>query len=718
MSPGHVMHTGEGIILGTMGYMSPEQVRGETVDARSDIFSFGAVLYEMATGRRAFTGNSAVETMNAILKEDPSELNLSAPIAPSLERVIRHCLEKNPSERFQSARDLAFDLETLSGITSSGAPIAAGAGRKKKIREVAIALTGALLAVGFCAAFFYRAPAPARLLRTMLVPPKNSAFDFTLINAGSLAISPDGLAVIFAADNADKKKQLWLRPFNRIEPQPLNGTEGATFPFWSPDSKSVAFFADGALKKIDVAGGPALKICEAPDGRGGSWNRDGVILFTPEATLPIHRVPAGGGTAVAVTTINEARQETTHRYPCFLPDGNHFLYLAGSHTAGVESEANAIFIATLDGKVNKLLLNVRSNPAYAGGRLFFVRQNTLMAQTLDLGKLQLTGNAVPVAESVQFDIGYFRGVYAVSQAGLLVYQGGISDRRSQLVWYDRDGKPGAKLGEPEFNQNFRISPDGQRVAVEIFDPRLGTSDLWVYEISRGLKTRLTFETSDEYAPVWSPDGKRLVYTVNRKGQGNLFLKNADGTGAEESLFQSDGFKAASDWSRDGRFLSYVFASPKSKTKSDIWIMPMTGERKPFPFLQTEFAQGSPLFSPDGRWLAYLSNESGRNELYVRPFPGPGGKWQISTGGAASFAWQGDGGALIYITPDKKAMRVAVEKGDSFNTGAPQRLFDLPDGVDSSDIAPDGQRFLFALRTSRAESQPLTLVQHWDAELKK
>ena len=724
-SPTRSLGTGPGMTLGTVGYMSPEQVRGEPADHRADIFSFGAVLYEMASGQRAFKGNSAVETMNAILKSEPPETEGSQTGAGlGLERIIRHCLEKNPGERFQSSRDLAFDLSSLSALTGSGAPIAAGAGRKKKLSYAIATLTGALLAAGFCAAFLYRAPMPGRPLRAMLLPPVKTAFDFTLTNAGSLAISPDGSAVIFAVNNAEKKKQLWLRTLVRVEPQLLNGTAGATFPFWSPDSKSVAFFADGSLKKIDVAGGPALKICDASDGRGGSWNSDGVILFAPEAIVPIHRVAAAGGIAVAVTTINEERQETTHRFPWFLPDGNHFLYLAGSHTAGVESEANAIFVATLDGKVNKLLLNVRSNPAYAGGRLFFVRQHTLMAQTLDLGKLQLTGDAVPVAESVQFDLGYFRGIYAVSQAGLLVYQGGNSDQRDQLTWYGHDGKAGASLGEPEYPQNLRFSRDGKRVAVELFDTHLGTSDLWVYEVARGLKTRLTFEPTDEYSAAWSPDGTRIIYTGNdtgkRRGQGNLFLKNADGTGARETLIESDGFKFASDWSRDGRFLSYIFNYPKSKGKvrGDIWILPMTGERKPFPFLQNEFEQSLPQFSPDGRWMAYISNESGRKELYVRPFPGPGGKWQISTEGTDIFRWQADGSAMTYLTLDKKLMRVAVAKGDSFTAGAPQRLFDLPEGTESLDIAPDGQNFLLALRTAKAESQPLTLVQHWDAELKK
>ncbi|MDQ5858350.1 MAG: protein kinase [Acidobacteriota bacterium] len=714
--------TQEGSILGTFQYMAPEQLEGKEADARTDIFAFGAVLYEMATGRKAFAGSSQASLISNIMKEEPAPISTIQPMTPpALDRVVRTCLAKDPEDRFQTAHDAKLQIQWVAeGGSQAGAPAVVTARRKSRERLAWAVATVAVLAAAL-AAFGYlrRAPAEARPMRSSLLPPEKTSFDFAAANIGSLSISPDGRRVTFVAKGEDGKSLLWLRSLEELTARPLAGTEGANWPFWSPDSRFVAFFADKKLKKIDVAGAPPLTLCDAPNGRSGSWSRDDVILFSPDSITTIHRVSAGGGAATPVTKLDESRSETTHRWATFLPDGRHFLYMAGTHAAGTKSEANAIYLAELGSNERKLLLQARSNVVYASGHLLYVLERTLLAHPFDAKRLRLTGNPVPVADTVLYGAGFFRAAFSASDDGVLVYGAGSADSRTRLQWHDRAGKPaGEPVGEPAEYESIAISPDGGRVATTITDPGTGTPDVWLFDLSRGVKTRLTFGPTPSGFPIWSPDGARIAYTrVEKQLQMGIFVKSSSGAGGEEALLHADGQAGAASWSSDGRFLALDLFRAGTTTQSDIWILPLFGDRKAYAFLATAADETGPHFSPDGRWLLYASDESGRDEVYVAPFPGPGGKWQVSTGGALGGEWVKGGREIFYITEDGAAMSVEVKADASgFEAGVPKLLFRSTST--QGDLTADGERFLLAVRPDGAQSSSVMLVANWPAGLKK
>jgi len=717
--------TQEGTILGTLQYMAPEQLEAKEADTRTDIFAFGAVLYEMATGQKAFSGASQASLISSIMKEDPapvSTIQLMTP--PALDHVIRTCLAKDPEDRFQTAHDAKLQLQWIAEGGSAVGASAVVTARRKSRERFAWAVAAAAILAAALATFGYirRAPVEAPAMRASILPPEKSSFDFAGENGGSLTVSPDGRRLTFMAKGEDGKSLLWIRAPDEMTARPVPGTEGAAWPFWSPDSRFVAFFADQKLKKVDVAGAPPLLLCDATNGRSGSWNRDGVILFSPDTTTTIHRVSAGGGAATPVTKLDDARGETTHRWATFLPDGRHFLYMAGTHGRGTKSEANAIYIASLDGKERRLLLQARSNVAYASGHLIYVLEKTLLAQPFDAKRLRLTGDPVPVAEAVLYDPGFFRAAFSTSENGVLVYVAGAGGSRTQLAWYDRSGKPiRAPVGSPADYGPLSISPDGKRLAATIIDPATGVPDIWLYDFSRGALTRFTFGPAPSSFPLWSPDGGRIVFgRLEKQLQTSLFAKPSSGAGREEALFHSPGNPVPSSWSSDGRFIAIAFQERRtgSKTRADIWILPLFGDRKPFPFLATEFNEFAAQFSPDGRWILYASDESGRHELYVAPFPGPGGKWQISTGGALGGAWTRRGNEIIYFSTDRSVTSVGVRADASgFEAGAPKVLFKAPPWV-TGDIGRDGERFLLAVRPEASQNLSITLVSNWTAGLKK
>ncbi|PYS32627.1 MAG: hypothetical protein DMF75_11500 [Acidobacteria bacterium] len=707
--------TDPGTVMGTVGYMSPEQVRGHDADHRSDIFSFGSILYEMLSGQRAFRRDTMAETMTAILKEDPPELSETTRINPQLEKIVRRCLEKQPERRFHSASDLAFAIESIAGTgTSSGQTMtmAASPALRPRTRErIAWAAGTAVLliaALAFAFLYFRRSPTESsNPVRFFITEPEKSTFSRT-----EAPISPDGRHLAFVATTADGKQLLWVRSLDAFSARSLTGTEGANYPFWSPDSRSLGFFADGKLKKIEAAGGPPLTLCDAPNGRGGTWNRDGVIVFTPNTTAPLYRVSASGGMASAVTKLEEVarrRQDRSHRWPSFLPDGNHFLYL------GV-----GIRVASLDAPEGKLLLQADSNAVYAQGYLLFVRERTLMAQPFDTKRLEMAGDAVPIAEQVQVGGGGGRGAFSVSEQGILAYRTGDVGSGAQLTWFDRSGKQTGVFGDLANYASLHLSPDGKRAAVSI-GGRNG--DIWIYELARGLRTRLTFDPEAQHDVIWSPDGNRLVFNSSRKGRLDLYQKAADGSGSEELLVESDVDKYPISWSPDGRFLLYGTTFDVPKTKTDLWVLPVSGDRKPFPFLQTVFNESFGQFSPDGGWIAYKSDESGRDEVYVTLFPGPGGKRQISTAGGAFPRWRSDGKEIFYLAPDNKLMAVEVKgQGATLEVGAARVLFDVRPGNPTSgyqyDVTSDGQRFLVNISVDQKASSPITVVINWTADLKK
>jgi Tol biopolymer transport system component len=527
--------------------------------------------------------------------------------------------------------------------------------------------------------------------------------------------------LVFVAAS-EGQSRLWLRPLGATSAQPLPGTEGASLPFWSPDSKSIAFFAESKLKRIDSSGGRPLPIADAAQGRGGTWNADGVILFAPTGRSPLFRVPASGGTPVAVTTLGD---QVTHRFPFFLPDGRQFLFSAGGDTPGV-------YLGSMDSQGTHLLTQTdTAGTAYLpSGWLLWVRDGALVAQRLDVKGRALTGDGVTVSDSVTVDstYGVFTasnrnggGALSASASGLIAYRGGELTGQWQLKWFDRSGKMLGVLGASDEGSLSRpgLSPDGRRVAMH--RTVQGNQDIWIFDGTR--TSRFTFSKSnDEYA-LWSPDGTRIVFDSNRNGHRDLYVKEATGARPEELLLESPQDKTAHSWSADGRFLLYRAADPK--TLADLWVLPLTGDRKPFVFLKTAFDEYNPQFSPDGRWVAYQSTESGQWEIYVRPFPGSGGQWQISTSGGSQVRWRPDGKELYYVAPDGTLMAAAVAvKGTTFEPHGPVKLFQPPiwgGGANTNngqqyDVAPDGRFLINVAADERTAS--ITLLTNWNPEAKK
>jgi len=721
-----------GVVLGTIDYMAPEQVRGQAADHRADIFAFGAILYELLSGRHAFRGDTAIETMSAILKEEPPDLPMAERhIAPGLGRIVDRCLEKNPAGRFQSTRDLAFALDALSAHSGpTEAVVGTVATRRKRARLVwiiAATSTTALAATLVLWSVFYLRPTPTDtpVYRTLILPPAGVNWS-SAVPALRFVLSPDGRRLAFVATGEDGRTLLWVRPLDTLVAQPLPGTEGVSMPFWSPDSRFIAFNAGGVLKRIDASGGPPLTITEATVNNQGSWSRDDVILFMPK-NGPLYRVPASGGTPSPVTRLDEASGDTVHWNSFFLPDGRHFLYHAvGSKTAG-PTYARAIYVGSLDPtEQGRLLLEGGSNAQYALGYLLFMRDDTLMAQQFDADVLELTDEAVPIVDHVQIGGGTGRtGAFSVSQTGVLAYQAG-SGVRSQLTWFDRAGKEISVLGDQADSGGVELSPDGTRAIVSVVDPVRSTRDLWLYDVTRGLRTRFTFDPGDEGFPAWSPDGNRIGFSARRTSSGfGLYVKASSGAGNEELLQSAVPSVFPESWSQDGRFVLYSNTPGGSSTGTDLRVVQLSGERNASVFLQTPFNETAAKFSPDGRWIAFQSNESGRNEVYVAPFPGPGGKWQISTAGGTFPRWRRDGTELFYLGPDNSLVAAEVNgKGSAFQVGTIRALFKTRPRLGTQaygtpyDVSANGQRFLVNTLIQEATSEPITLVVNWTAALKK
>jgi serine/threonine protein kinase/Tol biopolymer transport system component len=721
--PTRRVDTDSGLMMGSIGYMSPEQLRGRPADHRSDIFSFGAVLYEMLSGERAFRRESKADTMSAILKEDPPDL--SENISPALERIVHHCLEKNPEERFHSARDLAFALESLTGSTGVSTRKTAISGfalRSMKRREQLAWIAASVLFLGLLAVlvlaipYFSRAPAETRATYLSLLPPEKTDLP-TATNPG-LALAPDGRRLVTVAVS-EGNPRLWLYSFDSPKWQALPRTEGAAFPFWSVDSRFIGFFAQGKLKKIEIAGGLPTTLCDAPQGFGGAWSRDGVIVFAPnQLGTGLHRVSDGGGVATPVTAIDTSRQELGHNFPYFLPDGRHFVYLA----LNAQPENRGICVGSLDPGETRRLVRADSNVAYAPpGYLLFARARKLMAQPFDPRRLEVTGDPFTIADQVRYWFSRYADL-SVSANGVLTYASG-SDLSHQLIWYDRAGRQLATVGALGEYRHLDLSHDDKRVLLERFDPRVETADDWVLDLLREIPDRLTSDPSNDSSPLWSPDGTRFIFAAAREGgPASLYQKGASGAEKEELLLKPGiDSKWPSDWSRDGRFIVYVQLS--QKTQYDLWLLPTFGDRQPHPFLASEFSEFNGRVSPDGRWMAYTSNEDGNNEVFVQSFPEPGRKVQVSKGGGSHARWRSDGKELFYLAANNKLMAVAVKEGSGFEAGPPAALFEVS-GLDRNffrypyAVAADGQRFLLLKPVEDAASRPLTIVQNWTAMLKR
>jgi Tol biopolymer transport system component len=555
-------------------------------------------------------------------------------------------------------------------------------------------------------------------IRSSIMPPEKEKFDFYGNFSGPPIISPDGKRIVFAAKDSSDNRMLYLRSLDDIDAHPLAGTEGAVHPFWSPDNQFVAFQAKGKLKKIDVSGGSPIVICNAADSRGGSWSKEGMIVFSPGAGTNLFAVAVSGGTPTQITTRDSVRKETSHRWPFFLPDGKHFLYFTRAANTGTQGEGDAIRVASIDGKTNKILFNVSSNAVYASGYLLYVRGNSFVAQKLNTSSLELEGEATALVQGIAYDPSISRGLFSASENGLLIYETGNVQVGSKLIPTDRNGKSLGVTGDIGEYLPFRISPDNKRIAIGVFDQKFRNNDVWIIDIQRGLKTRFTFDPAADNNPVWSPDGEKIVFSSTRKGIGDLYIKSASGATSEEVLYESSERKLPTDWSPDGRFLAYHVAGKSL----DIWMMPMetNGQRSgksPFPFLATEFNEFQAVFSPDGHWIAYTSDESGQAEVYVRPFPGPGGKFQVSSEGGRNPVWRRDGKEMYYISlNDSKMMSAGIaEKGTSVEVSNVHPLFAM-NGTDY-DVMTDGT-FILNIPVETQQTSPITLVVNWDKELKK
>jgi serine/threonine protein kinase/Tol biopolymer transport system component len=714
--------TQAGTILGTFQYMAPEQLEGREADARTDIFALGAVLYEMATGRKAFAGRSQASLIGSILKDEPAAISTIQPMAPpALDRVVRICLSKDPEDRWQSAHDIAAELKWIGEGSQAGVAAPTTVSTRRRSRE-RLAWAGfalaALAAVGFAVAFVKRSPPPPRVLRFEIVPSEAAAYQGIGNNVAMLpALSPDGRLLVFNAEDSHGKAFLWIRPLDSLAARPVPGTEDGDYPFWSPDSRSIGFFSDKKLKRVDASGGPVQVLCDAPVGRGGTWSGDGVILFSPTAGSPIHRVASSGGAPVAVLTLDAAHGEDSQRWPHFLPDGRHFLYFSYLGSNPESSDQNGgVRVGSLDSKQTRQVVPQASNAVYIEpGRLLFYRGGNLLAQPFDAHSQKSTGEASPIAETVAYDDAKKFAFFSASTTGGLAYAR-ASTYPSRLLWFDRQGRQIGSVGEPGDYATPLLSADGRKLAVTVYLGQGGS--IWIYDLVRGSKTQFSSENSLDDNAVWSPDGNRLAFSSARGGPGRLFLRPVGGAGSEQALLKTTNAEVPLDWSRDGRFLAY--AAPGETTDWDTWILPLEGDRKPFAFLQTKAIEGQAAFSPDGKWIAYVSTESGKSDVYAAPFPGPGQRVAVSTAGGKNPRWRGDGKELFYLAEDGKMMSVSIQSGATLEPGLPVPLFETRVRNQPGwryDVTADGQKFLIVTRVLEREVPPIAVVVDWMAGLK-
>jgi len=704
--------TRAGVILGTAAYMSPEQARGLALDKRTDIWAFGCVLYEMVAGRQPFQGGTVMDVLSAVVRAAPDWSALPEATPASMRVLLERCLQKEAGRRLRDIGDARMEMEAA---LAGGAQPQAQAQASQPVRAarrwrwVAGAAAAGVVAGGLGMWGWTRRPAPEVRQIRFTVPAQERLRSLS----GFMAASPDGRRLAYASADASGRRRLWVRALDSTVARALARTEDAEIPFWSPDSRFLAFFARGKLWKVEAAGDAAVPevVCEATDAPlGGSWSRDGVIVFAPTTRGGLHQVSAAGGVSKVLTSVPQ--EVLAHAAPQFLPDGKRFLYYAYAPGAG----KGWLFVASLDGKLSKRVTEgwaIHATTPAGQGYLLFPRGGTLRAQLFDEQRLELSGEAQTVAGAQVAPMFTVNG-------GVLAYREAADTRDRELVWFDRAGRRLSVVGEKGDYMMPRLSPDGKRLAVERHGGQ-GGGDIYVFELAGGNPARLTFDAANHNAFVaWSPDGRRMVFHSTR--QGGQLLEKA-GAGNEEPAAPGQPAGTTSDWSQDGRFVVYDVIDPKTRT--DIWLLPMTGERKPAPLLATKFHEMQGQFSPDGRWIAYASDESGQFEVYVRPFPSGGEQWRVSTGGGDSPRWRRDGKEVFYLAPDGKIMAVPVTAGSTLQTGPPQALFQSQ-GLTSVgvlrqavhwDVTADGQRFLVVAPEVQAAGVPITVVVNWHAGLR-
>ncbi len=706
--------TQEGTILGTFQYMAPEQLEGRDADARTDIFALGATLFEMATGRKAFSGSTQASLISAILRDDPPPISQVQPMSPPvLDRVVRGCLAKDPEDRWQSAGDIGKQLRWLSEGTTSASGTAVPAAPRRGRRPALPWAAAALLLV--TAVFLANELRKARDVRpepvhSFLLPPEKTVFRLTGDDSAPVAVSPTGDRVVYGAAG-----KLWIQSLRTGDATPLPSTDGPRFPFWSPDGRSIGFFAEGKLRRVDADGGPVTTICDAPNSRGGSWSPSGEIVFAPDIRSPIFRVSAGGGVARPVTKVAE-KVHTTHRWPFFLPDGRHFLYLAVNH-ADPRAEQSGVYVGSIDGGESRRLVSSFGGGQYASGRLLYCADTSLMALRFDIRANTVSGAPVRVTENVHYDSGIWRGNFSVSSNGVLAYQVAQAGIGGQLTWLDLAGRPLGKVGEKSEAYCPEISPDGRRAAVVLGDP---ANDVWLFDLERGVRSRLTTGAVATPAPVWSPDGSEIALTSQAQaGTFALLAVSIDGSGKRREIWSSTDRIEPTDWSPDGR---HLLVTRGNIGGTDIWAVPVADPGKASALVASPVMETSGQFSPDGRWVAYRSTESGRTEIYVTPFPAGGAHWQVSASGGSQPRWSPDGRTIYFVSGDNELMAASMElRGARLEVKEISMLFPANFyvgprvGLAGYAVRPDGKALL-ANSAGDTGAARVALVEHWDAGL--
>ena len=725
-SPQYSPLTSAGMLVGTVQYMAPEQLQGVEADARSDIFALGAVLYEMVTGRRAFEGKSQLSVATAILEKDAEPVSSVQAAAPAeLDRVVAACLAKDPEQRFQCAADLQRALEWIEPARHAAAhPREASRLRTMISAGCAIAAVAAAAWGGW---WWSGRQTTGNAIYAEIPPPEKMDFDATGDRGGMPVLSPQGDKMAFVAHGTSIPQALWVRRLGAERAQRLDGTEGARHPFWSPDGKNIGYFANGKLYAIPAAGGAITTIADAPNARGGSWGADDTIIFTKDFRNALERVSARGGSTPTDVTTLDPQKHTTHRWPWFLPDGRHFLYFATNHRVGRAAD-NGIYFGSLDSKDTHLVVATQAAAEYASGYLLYQLQSALVAQPFDPVQGKLSGQPVLLVSNIRYDAGVWRSVFAASQTGVLLYEAVAGQSGgTQQTWFDRSGKVLGRVGQKQLMLNSSLSPDGTRVVFMGGNAGAGQSsgtDIWTENLERGTQTRITFDTQQVMEPSWSPDGKLIVFTAAvGQGGGNfeIHTKAADGSGAEQTIVSEPHAYHYPAFTPDGKYITFIWG--EGNQNSALWAVPLEGDHKLFTILQPP-SQLSSIYnyqvSPDGKWLAYVSDESGQNELYLTRFPKADGKWQVTSSGSSYPVWSKDGKELFYkdLNDDFFVTAVATS-GGAPAIGTPRRLFHATvSGVGIPfDVSKDGKRLLVNFAEEEGVT-PLNVVVNWTAEVKK
>jgi serine/threonine protein kinase len=705
--------TGMGVILGTAAYMSPEQAKGKTADRRADVWAFGVVLFEMVTGRQVFTGETASEVMASVMKEEADWTALPPNLPASIRRLLRRCLEKDPKKRLSSMSDVRLELSDTN--EPQPAVPAVSAAKPSSWPVPAAAAAGIILT---SLAFLFVVPAlrpqaAREPSRVSVLGPEGVSLSF---EAADSAISPDGRTLVFTTVDPNGSFKLWVRPLGSLEAHALAGTEMGHLPFWSPDSRQIAFFSEDKLKKVPAAGGTVEPLCDAKDGRGGAWGTQDVIVFAPSNNGPLQSISANGGDPKAATTLDTARGQTGHRFPSFLPDGRHFLFAA----LPAKNQKFDLFVGSTDGAPAQPLILAESAAVYGEpGYILYSRKDVLVAQPFDARALRVTGEPTAIGDAPSATGGLYSSgrPVSVSTTGVLAYLG---DRlpNTRLAWLDRTGRDVGTFAVPDGRYTeLAFSPDGRHVSLgRLLSPNV--ADVWIADVARGGATRFTSLPGISSGVVWSPDSSRIVFANDQNGPRDFLVRPANGATPEEPFFTSKAvFKDARAWSPDGKFLMFEQLDPQ--TNRDLWLLPTDGDKTPKPYLKTPFNEVLPAISPDGKWVAYVSDESGRNELYVDAFPTPRSKYKVTDRGAVAAAWRQDGRELAMVSADGRSVLISeVTPGGEFRATSPHPWISLPKGTVTGQPTPDFQRLLIAVPVNDNNTSTLSVVFDWIGALSK